>query len=58
MRPKFLAHQLIQGPSEVVAISFLIKTMLIIFLLDTASPARRPVADTGEGRYALQLFSC
>lgn len=58
MGPRFLAHQLIQGPSEAVGHLPPDPNHAEFFLLDTASPAACPVADAGEGPYALQHFSC
>lgn len=58
MGPRFLAHQLIQGPSEAVGHLPPDPNHAEFFLLDTASPAGCPVADAGEGPYALQHFSC
>lgn len=58
MRPRFLAYHLTEGLSEAVGHLPSDLNHAEYFLLDTASPARCPGPDAGEGQYAFQHVSC
>lgn len=57
MRPRFFAHQLTQGPSEIVDPLPSDPKHTEFFLLGTASPARCPVADAGKGWFVFFMLT-